>query len=645
MQVYTKNKFKSQSEIARDNYLLTNKYGGYSALTLAGSMARIDHGLLIACYQKNPTLRYSLIGSITEELKIKDKVYSLSAQDYVLKTKCNHGYKYLNYVQVDTNVVFEYQLEGIIITKEINFRYDENQVNVDYQIDNLLGYEYELVVTPNYTFAKKGESTEHEEIIHKPNMITVNEQNLYYVNEGTKVHSELTREADNYYQIDAENGRIPIGNTYQIHSFVTTEKNLNLKFGTISDLITTDEIKMVNERRKANLIKQVAPQDQLTTDLLLATDKYIIERENYKTSIAGYPFFADWGRDTMISMFGATIVTGRNADTKSIFTTFEMYLQKGLMPNMFPEQGEDPLYNTVDASLLYIWALQLYLAQTDDMDYVKEKLPIIKSIIDNYQAGTDYQIYIDKTDGLLHAGYGEYQLTWMDVNYQGILPTPRHGKPVEINAMWYNAIMFYLELLSVDGETDQFYEKLSHLIYKNFNEQFYLKDKGYLKDVVSGKAYDLQVRPNQVWALDVPYSPVKPEYQKSILNVVKAKLLTPFGLRSLSFDDKEFIGEYGGSHQNRDMAYHQGTVWPFPMGGYLSSFLKVNKFSASSVQEVTKILNGLEPILTEGCSGQLAEIYDGLVPNESRGCFAQCWSVSEMLRVKLMLQNQTKFTT
>ncbi len=645
MNVYTKNKFKNQTAIARDNYLLTNKYGGYSALTLAGSMARIDHGLLIACYQKNPTLRYSLVGTVTEELKIGDKVYNLSAQDYVLKTKCEHGYQHLNYVQVATNVVFEYQLQGIIITKEINFRYDENQVNIDYQIENLLSLDYELIVTPNYTFAPKGESSSHVQIERSTNVITVNEHNVYFSASGVETGIEFSQVTDNYFQIDAENGRQAIGNTYQVHNFKTTDSRLKLKFGTTNNLIATDAIKTLNEERKTTLIEQVAPQDKLTTDLLLATDKYIIERADYKTIIAGYPFFADWGRDTMISMFGATIMTGRTADTKSIFTTFELYLQKGLMPNMFPEQGEDPLYNTVDASLLYIWALQLYLEQTKDVEYVKTKVTIIKSILDNYRQGTDYQIYMDKTDGLLHAGHGEYQLTWMDVNYQGILPTPRHGKPVEINAMWYNAIMFYIELLNENGQTDSLYAELSQQIYKSFNEQFYLEDAGYLKDVVSGKDYDKQIRPNQVWAIDVPYSPVKPEYQKSILNVVRAKLLTPFGLRSLSFDDPEFTSQYGGSHKNRDLAYHQGTVWTFPLGSYLSSVLKVNNFSQESVQEVTKILNGFEPILSEGCSGQIAEIYDGLIPNESRGCFAQCWSVSELLRVKLMLQNQTKFTT
>ena len=348
--------------------------------------------------------------------------------------------------------------------------------------------------------------------------------------------------------------------------------------------------------------------------------------------MAGYPFCADWGRDTMYAIEGCCITTKRYQDAKDIFRTFIKYLKNGIMPNLFPEGGNEPLYNTVDASLLFIQGMYTYYKATKDLEFIEEAYEPMVSVLENYIKGTDYDIKMD-TDYLIKAGSGFNQLTWMDVRFDKELPTPRHGKPVEINAFWYSSLKIVNEFDKLLNKDTKKYEELAQNVKKSFNEKFWNEKENCLKDVVSGEDYDYQVRCNQIWAVSCEFSPIDNEKAKMVVNKVFDKLYTPYGLRSLSPEDVQFVPEYSGKHYKRDMSYHQGTVWTFPLGSYFRAYLKVNNYSNEAKQIVKKQLSFFEDALREGCVGQVAEIYDGLIPNESRGCFAQAWSVSEILKI------------
>lgn len=378
--------------------------------------------------------------------------------------------------------------------------------------------------------------------------------------------------------------------------------------------------------------------------LAKSANQFVACRESTggKTILAGYPFFEDWGRDTMIAMMGCCIATRQFDSAKSIFETFMKYCKKGIMPNLFPEGGNAPMYNTVDASLLFINAVYEYYKASGDRDFVASAYPVMKEIIHWYQTGTDFNIHMEE-DGLIAAGSGYDQVTWMDVRIGEILPTPRHGKPVEINAYWYSALKI-MELFAgeveggkhkADGEA---FGSLADRVRKSFCEKFWNEEKGCLKDVVSGLDTDNQLRCNQIWAVSMPFTMLPEEKELLVVEKVFEKLYTPYGLRTLEEEDDQFRGFYGGEQKERDLAYHQGTVWGFPLGGYYLAYLKVHGYSEEAKNIVAGQLEALEGAMREGCIGQLPEIYDGKYPVYSKGCFAQAWSVGELLRVYAVLE-------
>ena len=310
------------------------------------------------------------------------------------------------------------------------------------------------------------------------------------------------------------------------------------------------------------------------------------------------------------------------------------------MPNLFPEGGNEPLYNTVDAALLFINCVYLYYEATKDMEFVREVYPVMERIMDGYQSGTKFGIHMD-TDGLICAGEGLAQVTWMDVRVGEILPTPRHGKPVVINAYWYNALKI-METFTEETETSRYYAQLAEKVRDSFTEKFWMSQKNCLKDLVSGTEADTQIRCNQIWALSMPFTMLEPEKERKIVETVFEKLYTFYGMRTLEEADPEFHPYYEGAMEKRDMAYHQGTVWTFPLGVYYLAYLKVHAYSERAKQDVKEQLEVLECALKEGCIGQLPEIYDGKNPVSSKGCFAQAWSVGELLRVYEQIEKKKK---
>ena len=378
-------------------------------------------------------------------------------------------------------------------------------------------------------------------------------------------------------------------------------------------------------------------QDEFANTLVMAADQFLANRAStgLKTVLAGLPWFTDWGRDTMIAFSGLTLATRRFQEAREILVTFAKYIRHGLVPNMFPDDGQEPLYNTVDASLWYFYAVDQYLRYTgDSSDYLfveRELYPALQEIIHAYQNGTDFSIYMEE-DGLIHAGSGLDQVTWMDVRVGDWVATPRHGKPVEINALWYNALMVMSELAEQYHDDATPYRDLASTVRKSFLEEFWNEADQCLYDVVDGDTKDASIRPNQIYAVSLPHSMLGEEQAAKVVETVQTKLVAGPGIRSLSPDHKDYHPIYLGALQKRDEAYHQGTAWGFLMGGFISAYVKVHGHTPEAKKQALAFLEPVREHLYEGCIGSISEIFDGDSPHTCRGCYAQAWSVGEVLR-------------
>lgn len=624
-------------------YLLTNGLGGYSSLTIVGSNARNDHALLMAS-AKAPNEKIHMITNIQECVWIGKKCYDLSCQEYVNYTKNQYGFKYLQTVSYEYFPQWVYQVEGIEIIKTIVMVQGENTVGIHYIINSYSGQKAKLVVTPLLRFTKKGEALHQKQLFEfDDGYIKSNGQILYFQTNGMLNSRKYQYMQDLFYEYDARDGRTAIGAAIINHEItfeiVHEEQEGFLIYSDRKKIRGILEILKKEKNRLQSLEVQCGIKNSTGKMLARNANQYIVYRESTKgqSIIAGYPFFGDWGRDTMIAMVGCTLVTKQYESAKSILRTFKSYCKNGVMPNVFPEGNQEPMYNTVDASLLFIASVYEYYLATQDKEFILELYPVMKEIIACYCKGTDYHIHMD-SDGLIAAGEGLEQLTWMDVRIKDILPTPRQGKAVEVNAYWYNALMIMSQFSKVINISQVYYEKLAEKVKKSFLKLFWDEELGYLKDIVSVTSADKQIRCNQIWALSLPFSMLQEEQAEKVLGIVFEKLYTPYGLRSLAVDDEEFHACYKGSQWDRDMAYHQGTVWCFPLGAYFLAYLRWTKNQSRAIQIVERQLEALAPCLTEGCLGHIAEIYDGGIPNASRGCFAQAWSVGEIVRVYARLE-------
>lgn len=625
-------------------YLLTNGLGGFSSNTIVGSSTRNDHALFMASI-KAPNQRWHLLTKTSEVLNDDNKSYELTSQEYVNYTKNQRGFAYLNQFEMEYYPTWEYQVNGVTIEKTIVMKQNENTIGISYHIYNQTSKPYNFFVTPYMQFVKKGDTLNKNQIFTTTDHNISSEGVILHYKTNGKIGLYETKYIDDlYYGYDARDGRNSIGAVAHNHKIQFEiqpyEDHTFYVIYSLSPVEDTVENMMKEEKKHLDdLVSESFVRHHIGQELVKSASKFVVNREstNGKTMIAGYPFFADWGRDTMIALTGCCISSRQFEETKSMFRTFMKYCKKGIMPNIFPEGREEAFYNTVDASLLFICAVYEYYEASNDIGFIKEAMPVMKDIVYWYKAGTDYSIAMDK-DGLIMAGEDMMQLTWMDVRIEDVLPTPRHGKPVEINAYWFNSLKI-MELFSkLFNDSGKEYGDLALMVQGSFNQLFWNEKTSCLRDVISNTKSDDQIRCNQIWAVSLPFSILSLEKEKQVVDTVFEKLYTPYGLRTLSPDDKEFQPFYGGSQFNRDMAYHQGTVWPFPMGAYYLAYLKVNGYSIEAVNRVKKQLDALGPCLREGCVGQLAEIYDGQYPRDSKGCFAQAWSVGELLRVYVKLE-------
>lgn len=635
---YTAQQLSSGQTAQQTTFLLTNGLGGYVSMSGAFGAPRCDQGILVAA-AKAPNVRIDLVHRLAESLRLGDEAFCLSGQTFADGQPAEQGLTYLRSFSMEYVPQWEYEVAGVRVVRRCAMAQGENTAAVLYEICNSTEKPCTLALTPYFKFAPKEDALQQGKALSLSGSWVCGD--TYKVNITTDGQLQAARETWQLlaYPEDAKDGRPDrglAGTCCKIEKTVLPGEKTSLEvvFSTGEQAASGWEILKNAQERLENIAAACDFADPVAKHLAVSADAYIARRDSTdgKTILAGYPLFSDWGRDTMIALPGCCLATGRYEDAKSILRTFLAYEKDGLVPNLFPEGDQAPMYNTVDAALLLIDSVWQYVQRTGDWDFVKEAWPVMEHIVACYRGGTHHGIGMD-TDGLIFAGQGLDQVTWMDVCVQGILPTPRHGKPVEINAYWYNALMIMGEFARKLGCCPEDYLVLAQKVKSSFVEKFYIPEKGYLRDVLSGTDADEQIRCNQIWALSMPFTMLEKTQQMQVFKTVQKHLHTPCGLRTLSPEDDQYHAHYGGPQLDRDLAYHQGTTWVFPMGAYYRAWLKVYDNTREAVLEVKEQLKHIEQMMRQGCAGQLPEIYDGENPYEGKGCFGQAWSVGEILRV------------
>lgn len=635
-------------------WVLTNGIGGYAGSSVTGAHARKHHGYLIASLHP-PVERFVILSKINECLIRSSGKIDFTVEQYLAddgSTAYRKGIEYLNSFTYDGLVHFTTKAPEFTMTKTLAFEHGKNTIAISYDIQND-GEAATLVLTPLFNYrvhhdASTVDTLKFDTTYEQPEIRLVPQQNKdvtirLFTDDGTVVPCEekYTTGMQLQKELDVESDALDDNYTpYQIEFPLDAgcRKKISIVC-TIEDAYEKDAFATAAaEMARFNALeKKAGYHDELAETLTIAADHFLAYRQStgLMTVLAGLPWFTDWGRDTMIALTGLTLATGRYQDARDILTTFARYVHHGMVPNMFPDEGTAPLYNTADASMWYFYAVGKYLDYTgtpEDYAFVQETIyPKLKEIIAAYEHGTDFSIYMEE-DGLIHAGGGLDQVTWMDVRVGDWVATPRHGKPVEINALWYHALCLMEEWATRFGEDGSHYAALAAHAKESFAKEFWNEKDGCLYDVVDGLEGDATLRPNQIYAVSLPHRMLDADKEKKIVDKVYEKLYAKTGLRSLSPDDKEYHPTYEGCLDKRDHAYHQGTSWGFLLGGFLTAYVHVYGTSKEVITRVDAMLDATREQFYHGCIGSIAEIFDGNEPHTSRGCYAQAWSVGEILR-------------
>ncbi|HEX3100341.1 MAG TPA: amylo-alpha-1,6-glucosidase, partial [Pyrinomonadaceae bacterium] len=627
-------------------WLETNGIGGYASSTVSGANSRRYHGLLIAA-TKPPLGRMVLLSKLEETLIVDSERYDLSSNQYP-GTIHPDGYKYLTGFRLDPFPVWTFDVNGIEFEKSVFMVHGENTTVCQWKIKNksaIRNPQSALEIRPLLAF-RDHHHLRQEDSAFDPRFETGQNQlsftpyaempTLYLANNATEIEPSGVWYRNFEYEIERERGFDFTEDLFQpcVLRFDVNESATVIASTEPQHETDVGKLKKAEMKRRALLVAKAKAKEPFSRQLVLAADQFIVDRGTGKTVIAGYHWFSDWGRDTMIALNGLTLATNRPEIAKSILTEFSNHISEGMLPNRFPDAGETPDYNTVDATLWFFEAIRAYAEATGDHDFVRETLyDKLVDIIDWHVRGTRYQIHVD-LDGLLYAGEPGVQLTWMDAKIGDWVVTPRTGKPVEIQALWYNALRIMSDLAARFGDADRQprYFEMAEIARDSFNGQFWNASENCLYDVVNGPERDASVRPNQIFAVSLPHSILASERARAVVDKVEAELLTPLGLRSLSPHDPQYAPIYLGSPLQRDGSYHQGTVWGWLIGHFVDAYRKVHAKEKGLDKKVTEILAGFESHLTEAMVGQIAEIFDGDAPNLPRGAAAQAWSVAEVLR-------------
>lgn len=650
-------------------YLLTNGRGSYCCGSINGNNARQYHGLLIHSFSP-PLDRFLTLHKIEET--VNGISFAARRQIFAGKEKRSSGFAYLDSFEAAPFPCWIYSAGGTFLKKEICMPYQRDMILIKYSViagapgkadfkaDLFFNYRNTEEVT---TFLNEEMVRDQYNIYNDNSKIKVsfdhNKSDFFlYICGSTKsltlsaVDTAALPGKDFYgnevdpvvckniaYDIDLnDRGETRLDSSYrfaEIHGELSVGDEFYV-VGSMEEINNTLDPAALykSELERVRVLKKAASKsDPFIQDLAYAADTFIVSRQSTgeKTVIAGYPWFGDWGRDTMIALPGLTLATGRFDDARSILKTFAHYCSRGMLPNKFPDyEGQELMYNTIDASLWYFYGVSRFLEYTGDYNFIKEFIfPTLLEILDFHIKGTRFGIKAAE-DGLLSGGDKDTQLTWMDVKYQGWAVTPRYGKAVEINALWYFALQTGAALAKKFTGKDGIYETYAAKVKKSFGQVFWNSEGGCLYDYVTEEEHNSDIRPNQIFAVSLTPDLLDDTKNKKVVDTVMKYLYTPQGLRSLSADNSRFRGTYLGSLYERDSVYHQGTVWSHLMGHFITACRRVYGKSTP----VSLLLDGLKNHFYEaGCINNVSEIFDGNAPHKARGCFAQAWAVGELLRV------------
>lgn len=643
---FGKSYWKTFEQGIEREWLLTNGIGGFASSTLIGANTRRYHGLLVASLMP-PVNRHLVLSKIDESVSIDGRsynLYSFQTPDYIMK-----GYHHLSRVVFDPLPAFIYSVEDITLEKKVCMIYGKNTAAITYHIVNGPGKAV-LRLTPLVNFRDYHHNSSRSHMAFESarcengvrvRPCSMNVDIRVRCSDGRFDVMEDCWFYNMFYPVESERGLHPTEDHFIPGSFEIDIGPWEDRYVTVIASVDCDVPDMdgqaiirAEEKRLEELQERAGYSDDFARRLAAAADNFIVYRKSTdtRTILAGYPWFTDWGRDAMIAFTGLTLCTRRFDEAREILLTFSRHIRHGLVPNVFPDEGQEPAYNSVDASLWYFEAVNKYLKYTGDYEYVHRNLfKSMKCIVESYVKGTLFQIRMDE-DCLILAGDENTQLTWMDAKAGDRVFTPRHGKAVEINALWYNALRVMERLAVKFGEDGAYYGNLAETARKSFIEVFWNEDGQCLYDVVNQSLKDDRVRPNQVLAVSLSYNVIEGGYARKVVEKVWRELYTAYGLRSLSPFSQDYRGVYTGDPFARDGAYHQGTVWVWPLGHFISAFARVFGNDGAGRKRLQSFFDPLKDHLRDACVGSISEIFDGNEPLLPRGCFAQAWSVGEILR-------------
>ncbi|WP_254174265.1 amylo-alpha-1,6-glucosidase [Planktothrix pseudagardhii] len=639
-------------------WLVTNGIGGYASGTIAGVLTRRYQGLLVAAL-KPPLGRTLLVAKIDDLVNYQGQVYPLYTNRWAGGSIDGYGHHQIERFQLERTIpTWKFACADALLEKRIWMQPEANITYVRYSLTRASGpITLTLKVFVNYrdyhSDTQAGNWQMQIEPVENGLCVTPFAEAVpfYLLTDRASVTStpqwhynfDLVRERERGLKdyedhLQAATFTATLNPGESLCFVASTEPNPSLNGEAALEVRRTHERKLLGfwqDSCPANIRET----PQWIQQLVFAADQFIVNRpipENPvgKTILAGYPWFGDWGRDTMISLPGLTITTGRLQIARAILYTYAKYVDQGMLPNRFPDEGEIPEYNTVDATLWYFEAIRQYYELTEDLDVIENLFPVLTDIIHSHCRGTRYNIHLDPADGLLYAGEPGTQLTWMDAKIGDWVVTPRIGKPIEINALWYNALRIMGKFARQIGRPYQEYDALADRALARF-ERFWHPELGYCYDVIDGiYGDDATLRPNQIFAVSLPNSALPPEQQRAVVETCGQFLLTSFGLRSLAPNNFHYRGYYGGNPIQRDSAYHQGTVWAWLLGPFVIAHLRVFQNPNIARTFLDPMINHLS---TAGI-GSISEIFDGNAPMHPQGCIAQAWSVGEILRAWLAIE-------
>jgi len=652
---FSRSDFAGRASVFEREWLVTNALGGFASGTVGLANTRRYHGLLVASLQP-PVQRVLMVAKLEVLARYRDRSFELSANEFADGTLNPRGFELLCAFDEQQGLpVWTYACGDARLEQRVWMADGRNTSYVRFELRHARG-PVDLELRPLCTYRDYHAHTHGGwslDVTEEPGGCRVTAFAGARPYRVLLERGEFRREPDwywnFYHRAEAQRGLDATEDLFRPGTF-----RVRLEPGEAVTLIATAEADFESpaaaferERKRRRSLLRAAPAGapSLVQRLTLAADQFIVRRATVTgelqgtTVIAGYPWFSDWGRDTMIALPGLALATGRSHDAAAILRTFASHVSDGMLPNRFPDGGEPPEYNTVDATLWYFHALAAYLSATGDQMLLRDLYPTLRDIIDWHRRGTRYGIQVDSEDDLLCAGQPGVQLTWMDAKVGDWVVTPRIGKPVEINALWHYALtqMASWARIVKDRGCAAKYDAAAHRVADSFARRFWYAAGQYLYDVIdgpegvkdaAGRNVDPSLRPNQIFAVSLAAGLLDPVHARAVVDVCAAELLTPVGLRSLSPRDSRYQGRYLGDARQRDAAYHQGTVWSWLLGPFALAHYQVYGDPAHALS----LLEGLVPHLDEGCIGSVSEIMDGDAPHAPRGCVAQAWSVSETLR-------------